>query len=159
MKDTRKIIACGNYWICENMDLLAPICETGIRYLLSDGSVLNVQDDVESDNKKLIESLEIATEEEQKLFASQKYGIIFKDSKVIINRGRKMVGEIKQVKRFFRYNVNGTYGHQYTDYLVFTDNTKCNIQNCDVLNVEHQNHFRRYKEDFNCLTFNIGGRL
>lgn len=159
MKGTRKIIACGNYWVCENMDLLAPICETGYQYLLSDGSSVNVQDDVESDNKKLIESLEIATEEEKKLFASQRYGIIFKGDKVIINRGRKMVGEIKEVKGFFKYEIAGTYGHQYTNYLTFTDGIKCNIQNCDLLNVDHQDKYRRYQEELNCSTFNIGGRL
>lgn len=159
MKDTRKIIASGNYWICENMDNLAPICETGTSYLLSDGSTIGVQDNVESDNKKLIESLEMATKEEKKLFASQKYGIIFKDDKVVINRGRKMVGEVKQVKGYFRYEVAGTYGHQYTNYLAFTDGTKCNIQNCDVLNVEHQDVHRRYQEELNSSTFNVGGRL
>lgn len=158
MKDTRKIIACGNYWVCENMDTLAPICETGYQYLLSDGSRVNVQDDVEDDNKKLIESLEIATKEEQKLFASQKYGIIFKGDKVVINRGRKMRGEVKQVKGFFRYDIKGTY-HQCVDYLTFTDGNKCNILNCDVLNVDHKDVYRRYQEELNCLTFSVGGRL
>ena len=61
----------------------------------------------------------------------------------------------------------GTYGHQYTEYLLFTDGTKCNLQHCDVIGVTHKNYqymgewytHRRYEEDLNISTFSIGGRL
>ena len=71
-----------------------------------------------------------ATEEE--LEAYRKYKRRFrKGDKVIIKRGRKMVGEVKEVESKFTYRPDGTYGHQDTDYLVFTDGTKVNKLHCD----------------------------
>lgn len=32
----KKIIAQGDYWVCDNMDTLAPIIEQGVEFLMSD---------------------------------------------------------------------------------------------------------------------------
>ncbi len=150
-----KIIASSKYWKCENMDNLAPIIEEGTEYLLSDGTRVLIADNNEYPNKP-----ERANEQEKKAFASQEYGTIFKGDNVIIKRGRKMVGETKVVKGYYRYNVAGTYGKQYTDYLLFTDGTKCNLQHCDVVGVEHKSYvYRKYEEKLNISTFNVGGRI
>lgn len=161
-----KIIASGSYWICENMDNLAPIIETGMMYLLSDGSTRKFQDNIIEDDDPF-NLLEYANETEKKAYASQEYGTIFKGDKVVIKRGRKMVGEIKEVKGYYRYDVDGTYGKVYTEYLLFTDGTKVNINHCDVVGVTHKNvkygnqtlYFRKYEENLNISTFNVGGRL
>ena len=159
----KKIITSGKYWICENMDNLAPIIEEGTEYLLSDGSRIKVPYD-KTNNE--IDNLEHADEQEKKAFASQEYGTIFNGDKVVIKRGRKMVGETKEVKGYYRYDVRGTYGKQYTEYLLFTDGTKCNLQHCDVVGVVHKNYqylgkwytIRKYEEKLNVSTFNVGGR-
>lgn len=166
MEATTKIIARGFYWVCENMDLLAPIIETGMEYLLSDGTIRRVPDNVIEDDDPLA-TMEYATEADKKAFASQEYGTIFKGDTIVIKRGRKMVGETKVVKGYYRYDVPGTYGHQYTEYLLFTDGTKVNIQHCDVLGVDHKNvryagqlmYFRSYEERLNISTFKVGGRI
>ena len=167
MMNTRKIICSGNYWVCENMDNLAPIIETGVQYLLSDGTTLNLKDGVCDDTFQLLCDLEWATKEEKKAFASQEYGTIFKGDKIIIKRGRKMLGETKEVKGYYKYVAPGTYGHRYTEYLLFTDGTKCNLQHCDVVGVTHKNCqyrgkcyiYRSYEEDLSASTFSVGGRL
>ncbi len=97
-----------------------------------DGSydyVTYMLDDVRTwDNEAVIDATE------QELENYRKYCRKFKKGdKIIINRGRKMRGETKVIKDMFRYTVNGTYGKQYTDYLVFTDNTKVNRQHCDFI--------------------------
>lgn len=151
-----KIIASGNYWVCENMDTLAPIIEEGTMYLLDDGTTTKVNP-----------GLEYATEAEKKLFASREYGTIFKGDQVVIKRGRKMLNEVKEVKGSYRFVVDGTYGKVYTDYLTFTDGTKVNIDHCDVVGVEHKNttylgkicYYRHYEERLSITTFNVGGRL
>lgn len=52
--------------------------------------------------------------------------------KVIISRGRKFKGEIKQIKGEFTYVVDGTYGKGDVDYWTFTDGTKVAKYNCDL---------------------------
>jgi len=52
--------------------------------------------------------------------------------KVIISRGRKFKGEIKQIKSEFTYILDGTYGKGEIDYWVFTDGTKVAKHNCDL---------------------------
>ena len=51
--------------------------------------------------------------------------------KVIISRGRKFKGEIKQIKSEFTYVVDGSYNGEI-DYWVFTDGTKVAKHNCDL---------------------------
>ena len=154
-----KIISSGNYWICENMDTLAPIIEKGTEYLLSDGTTRCFKDNIINDED--FAHLKWATLDEAKKFASQKYGYIFKGDKVIINRGRKMRGEVKIVKGYYEYIVRGTYGHVSTKYLLFTDGTKVNIRYCDVVDVEHDDktyYIRRYEENFDRFIISVGGR-
>ena len=158
-----KIIASGIYWVCENMDTLAPITEEGIEYLLSDGSRVYVKNGECYPGVKP----EMANDAEKRAFASQEYGSIFKGDTIVIHRGRKMVGEVKKVKGYYRYDVPGTYGKQYTEYLLFDDGTKCNLQHCDVVGINHKSFvhngqrysFRKYEDTLNILTFSVGGRL
>ena len=73
-----------------------------------------------------------ATEEELETY--RKYKKRFKKGdKVKIVNGRKMKGEIKEVKDFFTFRPNGTYGHQDVEYLVFTDGTKVNKLHCEII--------------------------
>lgn len=118
-----KIIAKAPYWRCSNMDLLAPIEENGICYLLSNNEIICV----ESGKKAL--KFEYASEEERIEFARQYRHYVFAGDKVNIIKG-KMKGESKVVSRHFRYVVPNTYGKNYTDYIVFEDGSKTNIWNC-----------------------------
>lgn len=59
-------------------------------------------------------------------------GIIQKGDMVKIVKGRKMVGEVKKVVRFYDWEKVGSYGHIGTTYCVFDDNTKVNINNCEL---------------------------
>lgn len=162
-----KIIAYGNYWVCSNMDTLAPIIEEGVEYLLSDGRRVRINDHHTEEDLKELKGLCMATVEERKQFASQEYGYIFKGQKVVIKRGRKYLNEIKEVKGYYRYEVPGTYGRQYTEYLLFTDGTKVNILHCDVENITHKEvnyngkliYYRHYEENLGPCTFNVGGRI
>lgn len=61
-------------------------------------------------------------------------GVIQKGDMVKIVKGRKMVGEIKKVVRFYEWEKQGSYGHIGTTYCVFEDNTKVNIDNCILIN-------------------------
>ena len=73
-----------------------------------------------------------ATEEEKETY--RKYRKRFrKGDKVKIIAGRKMKDEIKEIKDFFTFRPNGTYGHQDVEYLVFTDGTKVNKLYCVIL--------------------------
>lgn len=73
-----------------------------------------------------------ATEEEKETY--RKYKKRFKKGdKVKIVNGRKMKGEIKEIKDFFTFRPNGTYGHQDVEYLVFTDGTKVNKLHCEII--------------------------
>lgn len=167
----RKIIASGKCWSCANMDNLAPITAEGTEYLLSDDKRIIIWDDDFSDDNKLkielIKSLDRATLDEKQNYARRKRNMIFKGDTVIIKRGRKMVGETKVVKGYSRFDVEGTYGHAYTEYLLFTDGTKVNINHCDVVGIEYEHDFyngkefffRYYAEEFNVLSLSVGGRL
>lgn len=78
------------------------------------------------------EAIVDATEEEKEAY--RKFRRKFrKGDKVIINRGRKMRGEIKEVKDFYTFRPEYTYGHCDTNYLVFTDGTKVNRLHCDFI--------------------------
>lgn len=166
----KKIIAHGKYWVCENMDNLAPIIETGTEYLLSDDSTIRIKDnnfdDADKSKIEQITNLETATLEEKMNYARKKFSVIYKGDIVVVKRGRKYVGETKEVKGYYRYDVAGTYGHAYTEYLLFTDGTKVNINHCDTIGVDYEPYiyqgkeyfFRRYEEAFNILSIPCGGR-
>lgn len=86
-------------------------------------------DDVRTYNNEVIID---ATEEEKEAY--RKYKKRFKKGdKVKIINGRKMKGEIKEIKDFFTFRPNGTYGHQDVEYLVFTDGTKVNKLYCEII--------------------------
>lgn len=120
----KKVIAWGYAWTCENMDFLAPITEEFIVALFDDGT------------RDRWNGEELCTEAEVKEYA-HKDGYVFKGDAVVIVSGRKMLGEVKTVKDFFRYQVAGTYGHKYTDYIRFTDGTKVQQKHCRVLGYEN----------------------
>jgi len=158
------IISSGRSWHCENMDTLAPIDDEGTTYLLSNNETVVVW---ESEYKKnpnnptiqLLNSLRWATPEERKQFARVARNAIFKGDKVLISRGRKMVGEVKVAQSGYKYIVDGTYGHVWTNYLRFEDGTKVNIDHCDVVGIDYipefyEDHgkkteffYRRFVED------------
>lgn len=52
---------------------------------------------------------------------------------VKIIKGRKFKNEIKQVEKMFDYTIPNTYGKIVVKYLVFTDGTKVNIENCELI--------------------------
>lgn len=71
-----------------------------------------------------------ATDKEKEAY--RKYCKIFqKGDKVKIVKGKKMLGETKEVKDKFTYIVPNTYGKKKIYYLVFTDNTKVNEFYCE----------------------------
>ena len=162
------IIESGASWNCENMDLLAPITDTGTTYLLSDGSQVTLWNHDKDDSKtNFIKSLNWATEEERGQFIREQHKLICKGDTVVIARGRKMLGETKVVKGYSRYDVPGTYGKQYTEYLWFTDDTKVNINHCDVVGCNYNDvdrydgksyYYRQYAKDINDYHIYVGGR-
>lgn len=135
-----KVIAKGEYWVCENLDLLAPIIEQGIEYLMSDNSRVHIPYG-QSFN------YEEANEQEKHEFYNS-LGFVFEGDIIDIVKG-KLKDNTKQIKGFFRYVVPNTYGKQYTDYIAFTDGTKTNIANCEI-------NGKRAKQ-FNGIK--VGGRL
>lgn len=93
-----------------------------------DGVTYMTDDKRTWDNEVILD----ATEEEKEAY--RKYKKRFKvGDKVKIVNGRKMKDEIKEVKDFFTFRPNGTYGHQDVEYLVFTDGTKVNKLHCIIL--------------------------
>ena len=59
-------------------------------------------------------------------------GVIQTGDMVKIVKGRKMVGEVKKVVRFYEWEKVGSYGNIGTTYCVFDDDTKVNINNCEL---------------------------
>ena len=159
----KKIIAKSAYWICANNDLLATIIEKGYIYLMSDGSKITDK----SKEFDIVKNSEWASEQEIKEFAQKHYHYIFKGDTVIINRGRKYKGEEKVVKGTCRFYVDGSYNKVYTDYLLFTDGTKVNINHCDVKGIqmdkefynEKEYYYREYRQICDENIFQFGGRL
>lgn len=92
-------------------------------------SITYMDDDYRSwENEAIID----ATEEE--LESYRKYCRKFKKGdKVVIARGRKMKGEIKEVESLFTFKIQQCYGHADVDYLVFTDGSKVNKLHCDFI--------------------------
>ena len=52
---------------------------------------------------------------------------------VKVNRGRKMVGEVKTIKFLSTYRPQGTYGWSDLEYLHFTDGTKVASTHVDFI--------------------------
>lgn len=140
------IISASHSWHCENMDTLAPIDDEGTTYLLSNNETIVIW---ESERKQkpnnptiqLLKSLRWATQEERKQFARVARNAIFKGDKVLISRGRKMIGEVKVALNGYKYVVDGTYGRVWTNYLRFEDGTKVNIDHCDVVGIDYVSEF------------------
>ena len=147
-KNELKIIAKSRYWTCENMDLLAPINEQGNIYLLSNNETICIAD------REIAPKLEYANQEEILEFARQYRHYVFAGDKVNIIKG-KMKGESKVVAKYFKYVVPNTYGHAFTNYLVFADGTKTDIFNCVHLNGKEIWHYKEPKD----LVLLEGGRL
>lgn len=91
--------------------------------------VMYMTDDMRTwDNEVVIDATEEEIKEYRKAYHKFKIG-----DKVKINRGRKMLGEIKEIKGFYTFRPDRTYGHCDTNYLVFTDGTKVNKLHCDII--------------------------
>ena len=85
-----------------------------------------IDDERTWNNKAIID----ATDEEKEAY--RKYCRNFeKGDKIKIVKGRKMLGEIKEVKDKFTYVIPNTYGKKKIYYLIFTDNTKVNEFYCE----------------------------
>lgn len=114
------------------VDIILHITFAEAVQLNADGSyekVTYMTDDIRDyDNEAIVDA------NEEQLETYRKYKNRFKiGDKIKIVKGRKMVGEEKTVAKFFTYRPNGTYGHQDTDYLIFTDGTKVNRLNCIII--------------------------
>lgn len=160
----KKIITTGYAWRCSNLDLLAPIEEEGALVLFDDNTTqffpYKIVNGVKTNN---LGNYEYATQDELRLFINRRGAVVEGDT-VIIFKGRKMVGETKTIDEFFQYNVEGTYGHVYVNYAVFTDGTKCNLQNCkpalpDGINFFDEEEVLKYGTFKGYNILKIGGRL
>ena len=140
----KKFVEKAPYWACENLDLNAPIVEEGMAYLLEDGST-----DYIEDGKVPADTYIRVTESEYKAFYNRK-GFVFRGNLVEVYKGR-MKGYKGIAKSFFRYDVAGTYGKVYTDYIVFEDGSKTNILNCCI------NGTRLISEYYGAIR--VGGRI
>lgn len=146
------VISISRVWRCVNADMLAPICWEGYCVLFSDNTCEIIDKGFEIRNR-------MANEREKKDFA-RRLGYVFEGDTVEIVKGRKLpIGEHKIVKDAYRYEVPNTYGHSYTDYLVFTDGTKTNIDNVKQVNVNlfNKNTYLRFTKDM--PDFYRGGRI
>lgn len=142
----KKIIDFGIYWKTYDLDINSPIIENGYRVLFDDNSEEFFKDD------SFFTKYQKANSEEIKSFRLQR-GYITIGDKVIIYKGRKMVNEIKEIESFFKYIVPNTYGHEYVNYVVFTDGTKVNIRNIKPINC---------KDNIYCFKFtgfNLSGKI
>ena len=92
-------------------------------------SITYMEDDCRTWNNEAIID---ATEEELETY--RKWRRQFKKGdKVIIARGRKMRGEVKEVESLFTFKVKQCYGHADVEYVVFTDGSKVNKLHCDFI--------------------------
>lgn len=105
------------------MDNLAPIDWEGYKVLFSDGSI-KVVDDLD----EVKEYARASVEEYKDFYRERNY--LFVGDEVEIIKGRKIpIGEHKIVENFYTYQVQGTYGHNQTKYVIFSDGTKTDIIN------------------------------
>lgn len=139
-----KVLAIGKYWVCDSMDLLAPITETGTEILTASGEYMLFKE-----GEKLPPFI-MASEEEKKAYLNNN-GIVFIGDAVVVVKG-KLKGAKKTISGFFKYIVPNTYNKTYTDYLIFDDGTKTNINNC-LINGTKCLIFREKPE------IRVGGRL
>lgn len=142
-----KYVEKGYCWECENLDNLAPITRQGIEYLLTNGKRVIEWDDTPTQNTY------IKASEQERQNTLQKMGFLFVDQQVKIIGGRTIPHDtIKTIKGFFTFEPNGTYGHNTTDYVIFTDNTKIQTKHIKPLIDTDQEHFYQFKN------LSIGGR-
>lgn len=119
-----KVLAIGKYWACNNMDVLAPITETGTEILTINGDYMLFKE-----GEKLPPFI-MASEEEKKAYLN-KNGIVFVGDLVEVAKG-KLKGAKKTVNGYYKYIVPNTHNKVYTEYLLFDDGTKTNIFNCSI---------------------------
>lgn len=74
----------------------------------------------------LVTSITFDATDQDRMNYKLQNNIIEEGDIVRITSGRKMVGEIKKIKRFFTYVVPKTYNQVSTEYAVFEDGTKVN---------------------------------
>lgn len=71
-------------------------------------------------------------DEEARVIWLHRHGIILKGDTVVISRGRKLPkGAVKTIADIKPYK--DRYGRTLCDYAYFTDGTKTNIDNCDLI--------------------------
>lgn len=74
-------------------------------------------------------TLKKASEEECKEYLRRK-GYVFVGDEVEVIKGRTLpIGSKHTIRKYYEYDIPGTYGHQKVCYLYFTDGTKINIYN------------------------------
>lgn len=148
----KKVISVSKVWRCENGDTLAPICWEGYCVLFNDNTC-------EIINESFKIEYGMANEQEKKDFA-RRLGYVFEGDTLEIVKGRKLpIGEHKVVKNTYRYEVPNTYGRCYTDYFVFTDGTKTNVENVKQVNVNSfsKKAYLRFTKEM--PNFYRGGRI
>ena len=133
MEEIKVVIKCDNYHVSYDYfsDGCDPIIEEGLEFEFIDGSRERVAYQLEGDTyiANIPFNYRMATKEEKQLYYMKK-GHLFKGQEVEIVKGRKLpIGSKHIIKSFYRYNVAGTYGHCYTDYVVFEDGTKTDVMN------------------------------
>jgi hypothetical protein len=80
-------------------------------------------------NKGKTYELVEASEEECKEYLRKK-GYVFVGDEVEVIKGRTLpIGSKHTIRKYYEYDIPGTYGHQKVCYLYFTDGTKINIDN------------------------------
>ena len=119
----KKVVAYNEYWKCANADSDADIIEEGDAILFDD----NTTELVPYGEQPKTQFSEMCNENEIKDFLKKYKKLCFVGDTVKIVKGRKMVGSTKVVAKTFTYMVNRSTS---VDYLVFTDNTRCLMDNC-----------------------------
>lgn len=136
------IIETGTWWLCETFDQNSKIIDKGICYLLDNDKILYAKGFNNDFFRK-------ATEDEYKSFYHKK-GFIFKGDKVVITKGRKLpIGKEYVVKDFYRFVAYNTYGHRYTDYVIFTTGEKTALKNVRIPGFEDLNNVYKFVNGFN----------
>lgn len=124
MAKYRKVATNGGSYVVEtffNLDTGEEKRVTTRDYDYSDGS------------RDIDELYNIPIDEEARTIWHHKHGIKLKGDKVVVNRGRKLpIGSVKIISDIRPYK--DRYGRTVCDYAYFTDGTKTNIENCDLLN-------------------------
>ena len=140
----KKIVTLGRWWSCDSLDLLANITEQGLAVLYTDGSTEFLKEG------EAPCTTEKANEAEKRALGNS-LGIVYNGDAITIVKG-KLKGANKVVSGFYKFIVPNTYGKVYTDYLLFEDGTKTNINNCLI-------NGKRIIKFENKPFFRVGGRI